>query len=184
MASTEEFIYELKIPKERIAVLIGVKGNIKKEIEDATKTKIKVDSKEGDIFVSGGDGLSLYTAREVIRAIGRGFNPDIALLLLKPDYMFEMVDIGDYARTPEAAKRLKGRVIGSEGKSRKLIEELTESYISVYGKTVSIIGATDSAAVARQAVETLLNGSPHSTVYKMLEKKRRDIKRKMLLEYF
>ncbi len=176
-----EFIYELKIPKERVAVLIGKGGKIKKEIESTTKTKIKVDSKEGDIFISGEDGIGLYNAREVIRAIGRGFNPDIALLLLKPDYAFEIVNIADYSKSKESMVRLKGRVIGREGKSRRLIEELTESYVSVYGKTICVVGTAESATAARHAVESLLKGSTHANVYRWLEKKRRDLKRAHLL---
>ena len=35
----DEYRYELKIPKERVAVLIGKDGSIKKEIEKNTKTK-------------------------------------------------------------------------------------------------------------------------------------------------
>jgi|TARA_B100001971_G_C17972915_1_gene423325 ribosomal RNA assembly protein len=178
-----EFVYELRIPKERIAVLIGKEGNIKKEVETTTKTKIKIDSKEGDIFISGEDGLGLYNAREVIKAIGRGFNPDVAGLLLKPDYVFEMVNISDYTKkSRDNMVRLKGRVIGSEGKCRKLIEKLSECYISVYGKTVSIIGTNESASVARHAVEALLGGSTHANVYKWLEKRRREIKRTKILE--
>ena len=77
--------------------------------------------------------------------------------------------------------RLKGRVIGREGKSRKLIEELTECNISVFGKTISIIGLPESAANARQAVESLLRGSTHSNVYNWLEKRRREMKRKAII---
>ena len=72
-------------------------------------------------------------------------------------------------------------MIGSEGKSRKLIEELTESYISVYGKTIAIISAPETALIAKQAIESLLRGSTHANVYKWLEKKRREIKKRELL---
>ena len=77
-----EYSYELKIPKDRVAVLIGKSGNIKKEVEDATKSKIDIDSKEGDVIVSGMDSVGIFSAREVIKAIARGFNPETALLLL------------------------------------------------------------------------------------------------------
>ncbi len=128
-----EYNYELKIPKERIAVLIGKKGEIKKRIEEETKTKIKIDSKEGDILINGSDALNLFTAREVISAVGRGFNPEIAELLLKADYGLEIIDIAEFTgKSKSTMLRLKGRVIGKEGKSRKIIEELTECYISVY----------------------------------------------------
>lgn len=176
-----EYVYELKIPRTRVAVLIGKKGEVKKRIEAETKTKVSVDSDEGDVFLSGEDALGLYSAREVITAIGRGFNPDIALLLLKQDYVFEQLDLVDYAKTKNSTTRLKGRVIGAEGKCRKLIEELSESYICVFGKSIGIIGEAESAAIAKHAIEQLLRGSQHSSVYSWLEKKRRDLKRKKLV---
>ena len=177
-----EYSYELKVPKNRVAVIIGKEGSVKKEIEEATSTKLNIDSKEGDVFVSGEDALGLYTAREIIKAVGRGFNPDIAKLLLKPDYIFEVIDVSEFAKSKEAMLRLKGRVIGKEGKSRRLIEELTECNISVFGKTISIIGVPESAANARRAVESLLRGSPHANVYKWLEKRRRELKRRAIME--
>ncbi|MBI2657244.1 RNA-processing protein [Candidatus Woesearchaeota archaeon] len=178
-----EYSYELKVPRNRVAVIIGKEGSVKKDIEESTKTKLNIDSKEGDVFVSGEDALGLYTAREIVKAIGRGFNPDIAKLLLKADYIFEVVDLNEFAgKSKDTMLRLKGRVIGKEGKSRKLIEELTECSISVFGKTIGIIGLPEAAANARQAVESLLRGSTHANVYKWLEKRRRDIKRKAILE--
>src|SRR3989338_8502175 len=178
-----EYSYELKVPKNRVAVIIGKAGSVKKEIEENTNTKLDIDSKEGDIFVSGEDALGLYTAREIIKAIGRGFNPDIAKLLLKSDYVFEVVDVSEYAgKSKEAMLRMKGRVIGKDGKSRRLIEELTECNISVFGKTIGIIGLPESAYNARQAIESLLRGSTHANVYKWLEKRRKDMKRKAIMD--
>ena len=177
------YSYELKIPQERVAVLIGKNGEVKKNIETDTKTQVKIDSLEGDILVYGKDALGLYTAREVIRAIGRGFNPEIAKLLLKQDFVFEFISLNEFTgKSKNTLLRLKGRVIGKEGKSRRLIEDLSESYISVYGKSVSIIGTAESAAMAKRAVEALLRGSTHANVYKWLENKRREMKKKRIIE--
>ncbi len=178
MTSQEEFQYELKIPKDRVAVLIGKKGKIKKDIETATKTKLQIDSKEGDVFISGKDALSLFNAREVAKAVGRGFNPEIAMLLLKQDYALEIVDIEGYARTKNHLKRVKGRLIGTEGKARRTIETLTDCYLCVYGKTVSIIGNVENVILARRAVEGLLRGALHGNIYKWLEKRRKEIMQK------
>ena len=179
----KEFSYELKIPHERVAVLIGKNGEVKKDIESNTKTKIKIDSQEGDIFVYGKDALGLFTAREVIRSIGKGFNPEIAKLLLKQDYVFEVIGLKEFTgKSKNTLLRLKGRVIGKDGKSRRLIEELSESYISVYGKYVGIIGLPESVSMAKRACEALLRGSTHANVYKWLEKKRRELKRKRIME--
>ena len=171
-----EYKYELKIPKERIAVLIGKGGSIKKKIEIATSTKIEVDSKEGDVFISGTDSIRLYTTQEVIKAIGRGFNPEIAMLLFKSDYAFELININDYIKSENGLTRLKGRAIGKEGKSRRIIEDLTDTHISVYGKTIGIIGEVGNVMTSKKAVESLLNGSKHSNVYSWLEKQKKNMK--------
>ena len=177
--TSQEYSYELKIPKDRVAVLIGVKGKVKNEIEAATKTKLQIDSKEGDVAVSGEDALGLFTAREVVEAIGRGFNPDFAKLLLKQDYILEILNAQDFAgKSKSSVDRLKGRVIGKEGKARTTIEDLTETNISVYGKTIAIIGLPENASLARKAIELLLQGSMHSSVYRMLERKRAQMKTK------
>lgn len=176
------YTHELKIPKERVAVIIGKEGETKKELESDTSSKIDIDSHEGDVRVSCEDPVNLLTAKEVVKAIGRGFNPDIAKLIIKQDTAFELLNILDYVKTKKDIIRLKGRIIGAEGKSRKTIEDLTDVHISVYGKTVGIIGETQRVTVARRAIESLLSGSPHSKVYHWLEKQRRELKKMELLD--
>ena len=174
-ASSQEFSYELKVPQERVAVLIGTEGNTKKLIENLTKSKLDI-SKEGDVVILGEDALLLYTAREMVRAIGRGFNPKIAEQLIKPDYALEIIDLNVVAgKNKNMMERLKGRVIGTKGKSREEIERLTETNISVYGKTIGIIGEIGQATLAREAVAMLVSGSMHKTVYQFLERKKKEI---------
>lgn len=169
----EGFIFQLKVPKDRIAVFIGEKGVTKRKLQDHLGVQMDVDSREGEVTLISQDSFKLYIAKDIIKAIARGFNPEIAQLLLKQDYVFELIDISDYVSSKEGIQRLKGRVIGVQGKSRSTIENLTECFISVYGKTVAIIGETNHVMVARKAVESLLSGSQHAAVYKWLEKQRR-----------
>jgi len=168
-----KFRYELRIPRDRIAVLVGNGGETKRRIESETKSTLAIDSKEGDVFLEGKDVVELVTARDIVQAIGRGFNPEIALLLLKSDYMFEMIPLTDYSRHKNHQLRMKGRVIGKDGKTRQLIEFYTETHLVIYGKTVGLIGEAERCAIATRAVTMLLEGSPHSAVYKWLEKKRK-----------
>ncbi|PIN75436.1 RNA-processing protein [Candidatus Woesearchaeota archaeon CG10_big_fil_rev_8_21_14_0_10_37_12] len=172
----QTFAYELRLPKERVAVLIGTNGQTKKTIERNTKTKLDINSEEGEVKISGQDALFLYLAREIIRAIGRGFNPEIAQHLLKPDYMFELITLNEHAKNPHDVQRLKGRIIGEKGKSRNTIEELTQTKICVYGKTAGIIGSADSIMDARKAIQRLLEGSTHASVYRWLERRKKERK--------
>ena len=176
--AVEEYSYTIKIPKDRIAVLIGVKGKDKKELEDYSSAKISVDSQEGDVTITGRDAIKLYTLKEVIRAIARGFNPETARLLLKPDYMLEIISLREYGLdNKNKLKRVKARIIGTKGKARRTIEELTRTFISVYGKTISILGECTNVGNAKRAIELLITGSMHSTVYKWLEDQKRKAKR-------
>jgi ribosomal RNA assembly protein len=174
--NNEEYSYTLKIPKDRVAVLIGTKGKEKRMLENATKTKIDVDSKEGEVVIEGKDAITLFVCREIVLAIGRGFSPEIAKQLLKQDYGIEILNIKDYSSTDKEMIRLKGRVIGEEGKGRKTIEELTGTNITVYGKTIGIIGELETVPIARRAIEMMLEGARHATVFRWLEQRRQEIR--------
>lgn len=178
----DEYKYDLKVPKDRIAVIIGTKGATKRLLESETGINIDVDSEEGEVTISCDDSIKLFSAKEIIAAIGRGFNPKIALNLTKIDFSFELINLGEIARSKNDMKRLKGRIIGSDGKSRRVIEELTECEICVYGKTIGIIGPVEQTPHARKAIEMLLKGSMHSNVFKYLEKQRRDAKMFQMME--
>ena len=167
----------VKIPRDRIAVLIGKDGKTKKMLEEHG-IKITVDSSTGEVKIEGEDSLKEYDGEMVVKAIARGFSPEKAILLFNDDYYFELLDIRDWAgKRSSHVKRLAGRVIGREGKARRVIEELTGASVAVYGHTVAIIGKIDEVEAAKRAIEMLLEGANHSTVYRYLEKERR--KRKM-----
>lgn len=170
------FDYEVKIPKDRIAVLIGKKGLVKNKIQRLTKTKLIVDSKEGDVTVESEDSFAAYSTTLIVKAIGRGFNPNIALLLHREDYSMEIVDITEFAgKSKKKMRRIKARIIGTKGKAWKMIEKLTGCHLSVYGKTVSMIGLVEEVALAKQAVEDLLKGAPYSNVYKFIQDKKKKL---------
>lgn len=176
--ANEEYSYTVKIPKDRIAVLIGVKGKDKKELEGYSSAEIDVDSAEGDVTISGRDAIKLYALKEVVKAIARGFNPDTARLLLRPDYMLEVINLKDYGiDNKNKFKRVKARIIGTQGKARRTIEELTGTLLSIYGKTISILGECTEVSNAKRAIELLVKGSMHATVYKWLEAQRRKQRR-------
>jgi ribosomal RNA assembly protein len=175
----DEFSQLLKIPKERVAVLIGTKGETKHAIEKDTGTKIRI-SADGDVTITG-PSYDAWITRQIVKAIGRGFSPKTAMLLLDEDFAFELIEIEDWAKNENAEKRLRGRVIGQDGQSRDTIEELTCCHISVFGKTIGIIGEITNIQTARKAIEMLLSGAKHATVYRLLEEERKKQRRIELL---
>jgi len=157
----------IKIPEERVGVLVGKEGFEKREIEKRTKTKIIVN--KGEVSVEG-DPFDEWVAKDVVKAIGRGFAPEKAIKLLNEGYALETLLLRDFANTEKSLQRKKGRVIGERGKTRKNIEEMTNTYVSIYGKTISIIGTYEDVALAKEAIIKLLEGSSHTSAYKFMER--------------
>ncbi|AAM31708.1 MULTISPECIES: KH domain-containing protein [Methanosarcina] len=167
----------VKIPRERIGVIIGPKGEIKKLIEDKTTCQLEIESDSGKIDVTcEGDPLKEFRVLETIKAIGRGFSPEKALEILDDEMlMLEVIDLSDVATTPKELQRIKGRIIGRNGRTRELAESLINVKISVYGKTVSVLGYPEQNTIIRTAIKMLLDGATHGAVYKFLEKKHQEL---------
>jgi len=163
----------LKIPIERVGVLIGPNGETKKHLEQVSNVRIEIDSGEGEVTINEKDAkdpLSALKIESIIRAIGRGFSPQHAMKLFSDDFDFFVFDIYDYVGKKEShVHRLKSRVIGREGKTKRVLENITESNISIYGHTISVIADIENMDIIKKALDMLLTGSRHSTVYRFIE---------------
>jgi ribosomal RNA assembly protein len=171
----------LKIPMERIGVLIGHKGETKQALEEKTGIKINIDSKLGEITIENNDikdPLMLIKLENFINAIGRGFSPQNAIQLFDDNADFFIFNLQDYVGKKDAhIRRLKSRVIGKEGKTRKVLEELTDSKISIYGHTVSIISDVVRMNVLKKSIDMILQGSKQATVYHFVEVQMKELRR-------
>ena len=175
---------DIKIPEERIGVLVGPGGSIKHLIEEKTKTTLEIDSETGTVSIaSSEDPLQGLRVMDLVKAIGRGFSPERALAILDDEMlMLDVLDISKMASTKSDMERIKGRIIGKDGRSREIMERLSGTKVSVYGKTVSVLGYPEQVRVARTAIEMLLDGAPHGNVYSFLEKKHQELAKEELKE--
>ena len=169
-----------RVPKDRIAVIIGAKGATSKAIRNAAGCeKFIIDSVTGDVEVEWGeagtyDAVKAMKLPDVVKAIGRGMAPEAAIRLLDDDHFFELVDLRDYVgKRSNQQRRIRARIIGRQGKIRKLIEQLTSTQISIYNSTVVLVGEEGGLDAARQAIEMLAGGSEHGSVIGFLERDRK-----------
>ena len=159
----------LKIPEDRVGVLIGKGGETKKLVEKKTGVRLDI-THEGSVSIKCEDSLKLWEARDIVKAIGRGFNPKYALNLAKDDYTIIIFNLDEIFHGRERdIRRVKARIIGENGKARGTMETLSNSKISVYGKTVSVIAREEDMEAIEEALKMLMDGAHHAKVYGFLE---------------
>ncbi|MCC7553356.1 MAG: KH domain-containing protein [Methanobacteriaceae archaeon] len=171
----------IKVPQDRVGVIIGTNGKVKKAIEKETETRLEIDSNDGIVTIipkeNMEDPLGGWNANHIVKAIGRGFNPEKAIKLTDDDIYLEIIKLPlIIGKSKKALARHKGRIIGKDGKTREIIVDMAEVDMAIYGKTVSFIGKLENIMIAKEAVKMILNGSRHKTVYNFLEQKQNELK--------
>ena len=171
---TEVFV---RIPEERIAVLIGTGGAVKKAIEEKSGAHLDIDRDDNSVLVTAPpdvDPWGALKARDVVLAVGRGFSPERAFRLFRGEMYLEILDMKEISgkRTKEAMRRLRARLIGERGRARERVEELSGCLVSVYGSAVALIGSAEQLDRGVRGVKLLIRGSEHGTVFSYLERAR------------
>ena len=164
----------VNIPVERVNIL----SQAREDLEKYGKIKLIIDP-DGTITIESDDEVNSWKVYDVVRAIGRGFNPGIARNLLHEDFMLVIIDLKAMFGKEKERDRMKARVIGTKGKAKKSIEEISGAYLCIYEHTVGIVGRIDEVTAAERAVLALLAGFAHGTAYHILhsEKLKADSKK-------
>ncbi|MFW5895581.1 MAG: KH domain-containing protein [archaeon] len=181
----------MKVGKKRIAVVIGTDGEVKKEIETKLGLDIDIDSKTGFVEVipkkdhPNYEPYNKIIANKIIKAISRGFNPTKAMRLLDENFQLQVINLVKIlGKSDKKLKRIKGRLIGRNGEMRKAIEQYAECFVSIYGKTISIIANYENMPIARKGINMLIEGTPHHVVLKFLERKYNEKKKQRFREMY
>ncbi|UZE94032.1 MAG: hypothetical protein IB618_00440 [Candidatus Pacearchaeota archaeon] len=155
-----------KVPLEKRLSI--VKKN-KARLEKALNVSLEFSGKT--VLIESEDSFAEYLAGEILDSISLGFDIDTALLLKDTDFMLKKIDIK--TRTKSSRVHIViGRIIGKQGRTKELIEKLSECDIVLMDHIVGIIGRSENVDVASHAIEALIRGSSQSKVYTYLEKSR------------
>ncbi len=163
----------ISIPFDRMGAVIGKDGITRKEIEKKTDVKIRLNSKNGEAIITRkiyGDTAKSILAKDVIKAIAIGFAPEKALKLLEDNIYLDVIYLSGAARNNKDLERMKARIIGRNGKSREKIAKKTQTNIVIYDESVAIIGRAEDITFAREAIERIVKGAPHSAVFKFVDR--------------
>lgn len=151
-----------KILSDKIVRIIKNKDNLEKELN----IEIKIVGKEINIF---GEPEEEYIAEKVIEALDFGFPFKDALKIKKEEFMFEILNIKDYT-AQKNFERVRGRIIGKDGKALKTLSNLSNCNIELSGNKLGIIGESECIRNVEEACKLLIKGSKHSNVYAYLER--------------
>ncbi len=135
-------------------------------LEAAMNVKVFV---KGDYVSFSGGELEEYIFEKVLMAVDFGFDADDALLLRNPKYVLKFVNMKDHTRRKNLSD-VRARVIGTRGKARKTIEELSGAILVIRGNKVGVIVRSEHLDSVMQALVSLIQGSKHGNVFSFLEK--------------
>ncbi len=161
----------IRIPASRIGFIIGEEGKVKKELQKSFGAKLTIDS-DGTVHVSSEDGLNIYKMKKAVEAIARGISLESALNLCDDTYILEVMHLAEIVgKNENAIHRYKSRIIGTDGKIKKMLEKKTQTDIAIHGKTVAIIGKFDDVENAKSAINMILQGNDFNSVFSVIDNK-------------
>ena len=132
------------------------------------KVKVKIGFGKDSVSVKGSE-FNEYLVEKVVQAIDFGFVVYDALLLLSDDFVLEFIEVKEHTRRKNL-KEVRARIIGTGGKARKTIENLTGSEIVIHNNTVGVIVDSVHLDAVVQGIESLIQGAKHGNVFAYLEK--------------
>lgn len=132
------------------------------------KFNIKIHPQKGYVKLDGSE-VNEFVTEKMIRAIDFGFDPEDALLLRNETFVLEFVNIKEHTHRNNLTD-IRSRVIGTGGKAKKTIENLTGAVIAINANQVGIIADSEHIVQTIQGIVSLIQGSKHGNVFAYLEK--------------
>ena len=163
------------LDKDRIPVFIGKEGSKKRKFEKKFDCQIEINSETGDITINNAESLNLFILNNIINAINLGQNPDNAIKLEDETYVHDTIDVKNYEKEQSRLKTIMGRIIGKDGSTRRIIEEITKCNLAVKDHYVSVIGPYENTILVHEALDMLIKGASHKTLYSYLERNKHKV---------
>jgi KH domain-containing protein len=140
-----------------------------------SRLDIHTDLKKNYIIINGQEYNEVMTEK-IILALDFGFEIDDALILLKDDWDIEYVNIKEHTHRKNL-EEIRSRVIGTDGKAKRTIENLTGSSLVVHGNMVGIISDAEHMPYTIQGIVSLVQGAKHGNVFAYIEKQNANLRK-------
>jgi len=131
---------------------------------------VKITNERKEVSISG-NAEDEYVAEKVLQALDIGFPYSTATLIKTKDLVLETLNIKDYSKGKNLT-RVRGRVIGTQGKALQIISNLSDCSLEIKDNQVGIIGNPEDIKRAVEAIILIIQGAKHGNVYSGLMKSR------------
>jgi len=155
-----------EIYAQNLKEIVNNRAKIERELN------VKITNQGRNIFIEG-PAENEYLCLRIIEAINLGFSLEKALALKNEDVILHILNIRDITRRNDL-ERVRARLIGTQGKTKSNMENLSDCMISIHDNWVGIIGEVGCIEEAIISLRMIIQGSKQGNVYTRLEKKKKE----------
>ncbi len=155
-----------EIYAQNLKEIINNRDIIEKEL------KVKISNQGRNIFIDG-PGENEYLCLKIIEAINLGFSLNKALSLKNENILFQVLNIKEITKRKDL-REVRARIIGTLGKTKQNLQNLSDCLISIHNNQVGIIGEAEYIKEAIISLRCLIQGSKQGNIYARLEKKKKE----------
>lgn len=162
---------KVPVPPHRMTPLKNTWMKIYPPLVEHLKLQVRMNLKTKTVELKTNkyteDEGALQKGADFIKAFTLGFDVDDAIALLRLDDLYiETFEIKDVKTlTGDHLSRAIGRIAGKDGKTKFAIENATRTRIVLADSKIHILGGFTHIRMAREAVVSLILGSPPGKVY-------------------
>ncbi|KAF1975314.1 hypothetical protein BU23DRAFT_634496 [Bimuria novae-zelandiae CBS 107.79] len=164
-------------PPHRLSALKKAWSDVYVPLVDIMKLQVRMNTKCKAVQIRSSVHKTpgaLQNGEEFVRAFALGFHIQDAVALLRLDDLyiqtFEIRDVK--ALQGDHLARAIGRIAGTNGSTRHVMENLTKARIVLSGQNIHILGGFANIHVARETVVSLILEAPTGKVQRGLQSAR------------
>ncbi|TGO28960.1 hypothetical protein BPAE_0020g00050 [Botrytis paeoniae] len=162
---------KVPIPPHRMTPLKAAWPKIYPPLVEHLKLQVRMNIKNKAVELRTSkhttDTGSLQKGEDFVKAFSLGFDVDDAIALLRLDDLyiqtFEIKDVKTLQG--EHLGRAIGRIAGKDGKTKFAIENASRTRVVLADSKIHILGGFKNIHIAREAIVSLILGSPPGKVY-------------------
>ncbi|KAI4134918.1 MAG: hypothetical protein LQ347_001126 [Umbilicaria vellea] len=162
---------KVPIPPHRMTPLKASWPKIYPPLVEHLKLQVRMNVKNRAVELRSSkhttDTGALQKGEDFAKAFGLGFDVDDAIALLRLDDLYiETFEIKDVKTlNGEHLGRAIGRIAGKDGKTKFAIENASRTRVVLADQKIHILGGFKNIHIAREAIVSLILGSPPGKVY-------------------